>query len=214
MKLHNIIQYVFIICLTFSGLHSNSSYCLPANPSSKSIKPQQMKIGNRTNDTLMLDYTFKDTSDRAVRLSDLKGKYVLVDLWYSGCGFCIYANKALRIVHEKMKNENIIFLSISVDVNKDKWIASITNNAIPSKSNPWAGKYWHASGTICLYTGGSGFNNDFLKKYNPGNSYPKLLFIDPSGKLISDHLPRPDYSGNDQPEKLIEFIEGYLKNGK
>jgi thiol-disulfide isomerase/thioredoxin len=173
-----------------------------------------MKIGNRTNDTLMLDYTFKDTSGRAVRLSDFRGKYVLVDLWYSGCGFCIYANNALRIVHEKMKNENIIFISISVDVNKKKWITSITHNALPSKSNPWAGKYWPAPGTISLYTGDNGFNNDFLKKYNPGNSYPKLLFIDPSGKLISDHLPRPDYSGNDQPEKLIEFIEGYLKNSK
>jgi thiol-disulfide isomerase/thioredoxin len=166
---------------------------------------------NQISDSLILDFTFKDTLDRPIRISDFRGKYVFVDLWYSGCGFCIYANRGLRKVHEKLKGKNIIFLSISVDTNRKKWIESITKDAKPSKIDPWGGEYYPAPGTIVLYTGGSGYNNDFVKKYDPKNEYPELLLISPSGKLITDHAPRPDYSGEDRPEKLIDFLSGYLR---
>ena len=74
-------------------------------------------------DTAIKDYLFKDTLNNTVRLSSFKGKFVFVDSWYSGCGACIFANRALRIVHEQLKGENIVFLSISIDADKRKWMA-------------------------------------------------------------------------------------------
>jgi len=177
----------------------------------KLVDTGKSKRFNEMKDSIVLDFTFRDTLNRPVRISDFRGKFVFIDLWYSGCGECIVANKALRIVHEKLKNENILFLSISVDSCREKWIESITNNALPTKIDPWAGKYYPARGTIILNTGSSGYDNEFIKRYNPGNGYPKLMFVDPSGKLVSDHPPRPDYSGEDKPQELIDFLSGYLK---
>ena len=134
-------------------------------------------------------------------------------MWYSGCGFCISANEALYPVHEQLKKENIVFLSISVDSIREKWISSITKNAIKTKLNPWAGKYHPAPGTVTLYTGGSGQNNVFVKKFNPDNYYPKLFLIDPRGKLISENPPRPDSIPVNQPQKLINFIKRYIEKG-
>jgi thiol-disulfide isomerase/thioredoxin len=166
---------------------------------------------NQTNISVK-DYVFKDTLNHRVRLSRFKGKFVFVDIWYSGCGACISANRALRSVHEKLKHENIVFLSISIDAEKRKWMASITENTKPSAFDPWAGKYCPASGTVLLYTGGTGFNNDFIRTYDPDNFYPKLLLFDRFGRLITDHPPRPDGIPDDQPEKLVGFLLNYLKS--
>lgn len=210
MKSIKTIKHIAILYCCISYLHSNANQYSLKKHVSKGIRPNKTKEFTTRGDTVM-DYPFKDTSNKTVRLSDYRGKFVLVDLWYSGCGFCIDANRALRIVHEKLKSQDIIFLSISIDSSREKWIESITQNALPSKLNPWAGQYYPAPGTKILYTGGSGSKNDFVKKYVPENSYPKLIFIDPSGRLISDHPPRPDSSPVDQPEKLVDFILNYLK---
>jgi len=157
--------------------------------------------------TEIMDFPFKDLLDNTVYISDFRGKYVVIDMWYSGCGFCISCNKGLKKVHKSLIKENIIFLSISVDDNKEIWIQSITKDALKSKLNPWAGKYYPAPGTVTLNTGGSGYNNEFVKKYVPNNSYPKLLLIDPTGKIVTDDLPRPD----NHPENLISYLQQVLK---
>lgn len=165
-------------------------------------------------DSTLLNYAFKDLKGKTVRLSDFKGKLIFIDIWYSGCGFCISANKALKVVHRKLKDQNIVFLSVSIDSNKTKWIESITPGAKPSKLNPWAGKYAPEKGTVILYTGGTGSNNEFIKRYVPNDTYPKLLLFSQSGKLISDRPPRPDSYPKDVPEKLIAYISNYLMEEK
>ncbi|RYD96813.1 MAG: redoxin domain-containing protein [Sphingobacteriales bacterium] len=157
--------------------------------------------------SVLMNYVFKDSLDREVRLSDFNGKFLFVDLWYSGCGGCITVNEGLNAVHEKLKDSNIVFFSISVDKNKAMWLASITTNAKPSKMNPWVGRYVPYKGTTVLYTGGTGYNNTFIKQMVPTNVYPKLLMINKNGELINEKPPRPDY----EPEVLIEFILSKMK---
>jgi thiol-disulfide isomerase/thioredoxin len=211
MKSSQLIKYLVIIFLCASWIVKGSEKIDAKNMTRHPFINRSRKTVECA-DTLDVDYIFRDTLGKPVSLSDFRGKFVFVDIWYSGCGFCISANRALRVVHEQMKDKNIVFLSVSVDVNKEKWLTSITGNAKPSKLNPWAGKYCPAPGTIILYTGGTGSNNSFLKKYDPDNYYPKLLFFDPAGKLVSDHPPRPDNIPDDQPEKLVSFLSGYLRS--
>jgi len=205
-----IITYILIVNLCIAYFHSDANQ----NSSGNSIKvsyPNYFKHIKLLRDSTVLDYAFKDEQGKTIRLSDYKGKFVFIDLWYSGCGFCISANNALKIVHEKLKDKNIIFLSISIDNDREKWIQSITPNAKPSKLNPWAGQYVPALGAKTLYTGGTGASNDFIEKYVPDKSYPKLLFIGPSGKMISDHPPRPDGFPVNHPEELTEFLLKYIE---
>ncbi len=164
---------------------------------------KKLEVGSTAIDMgSLLDFVFKDSLDRKVRLSDYKGKFLFVDLWYSGCGGCITANEGLSVVHEKLRDSNVVFFSISVDKNRDKWLASITPGAKPTKLNPWAGRYVPYKGTIVLYTDGTGYENDFIRKMVPRNVYPKLLMFGADGKLIDETPPRPDYD----PGSLVRFI--------
>ena len=150
----------------------------------------------------LTDFVFTDTLGQAVKISDFKGKYVLVDLFFTGCGACIGVAEALRDMHDSLKNETMVFLSVSTDKSRSVWLQSVRENAIKSNANPWAGMYAARKGTVLLYTGGSGNENDFCRKFVPNKFYPKLLLFDPNGKVLSEGIPRPDK----KPLLFIDYI--------
>lgn len=162
---------------------------------------------DRQVDTLnVLEYPFKDILGNEVRITDFKGKVILIDLWYSGCGACISCSEALKPIHKSLMAKNIVFLSISVDRNKKKWLQSITKNATRSELNPWAGKYYPSPGTVTLYCGDAGSDNIFIRKYNPNRLYPKLLLIDSLGRVVSDNLPRPETSSVELTSTIMKHL--------
>lgn len=196
------IKYILIVHFCLFNVSLSLGQSFKGNDHLDDVNRSALKLFETKDTTKILDFIFKDTLGRDVRVSDFKGKVVLIDIWYSGCGACIHINNGLKKVHEVLKNEKIVFLSISIDTNKKLWMSSITQSALPSKMNPWASKYYPAPGTIILYTGGTGSKNDFIKKYVPQNLYPQMLLIDEFGRLLSNKPPRPDY----EPEKLVDYI--------
>ncbi|TRW21482.1 TlpA family protein disulfide reductase [Flavobacterium zepuense] len=150
------------------------------------------------------DYDFKDAKGRTVHLADFKGKVVLVDFWFSGCGGCINVAKGLPKVEEAFKGRNdVVFVSMSIDKNKNKWLRSIS-------SKPTGIYYTHYTTptTVYLYTGGTAGNNPFIKKYVPLGAYPFLLLIDKGGKVFSSTPPRP--VGEQNQLALIKEIKRAL----
>jgi thiol-disulfide isomerase/thioredoxin len=71
------------------------------------------------------EITLKDTSGKTVKLSSLQGKVVLIDFWASWCGPCRRANKHLKELYNKYKDQGLEILSISVDDNKKDWKTAI-----------------------------------------------------------------------------------------
>lgn len=171
---------------------------------------QKIKVPAVDSTALVAGQEFTDSLGRKVRLSDFRGKYVLVDLWYSGCGGCITVNEGLAAAHGLLGDSRVVFVSISVDRKREVWMASITAGARPSALNPWAGKYVPRVGTVVLYTSGSGYDNPFVRQMVPGNIYPRLLLITPDGRVLGDRPPRPD---ND-PQALATFLRERMAKGK
>ncbi|GAB3922823.1 hypothetical protein GCM10028827_08430 [Mucilaginibacter myungsuensis] len=69
-----------------------------------------------------VDFTAKTADGKKVKLSEYAGKVVFVDLWATWCGPCIAEMPALEKLKERYKdNPNIVFLSISIDDNKEAW---------------------------------------------------------------------------------------------
>lgn len=68
-----------------------------------------------------IDFTTTDINGKQVKLSDFRGKYVLLDFWASWCAPCRKKAKELRAVADQLRKKNIVMFSISMDDRRDLW---------------------------------------------------------------------------------------------
>ena len=136
-------------------------------------------IGN-----LAPDFTMNDTDGKPFSLSQLKGKYVLVDFWASWCGPCRGENPNVVIAYNKFKNKNFTVLGVSLDENKAAWLKAIKDDKLEWKQVSDL-KQWN-SAAVGLY----GFDG-----------IPYNVLIDPQGKIIGTEL-----RGEDLEKKLGELL--------
>lgn len=134
------------------------------------------------------DFTHLDTVDKAVKLSDFKGKYVLLDFWASWCGPCRAENPNVLKAYNAYKDKNFTVLGVSVDQekDKDKWLKAIKDDGMP----------WTQL-----------IDSDRSNKKRAGDLYaiksiPSNFLIDPSGKIIAKNL-----RGEALEKKLAEVIK-------
>jgi thiol-disulfide isomerase/thioredoxin len=131
----------------------------------------------------MTDFEFLDSNSRPIHLADFKGRIVVVDMWFTGCADCLLVAKGMINIENQYKDRNdIAFVTISVDRNKDTWLKSVNKNG---------GKYYITPNTTYLYTIGTGEKNPFIQRYVPDGGFPQLLIIGKNGKMFSATLPHP-----------------------
>ncbi|SMC44379.1 redoxin domain-containing protein [Pedobacter africanus] len=78
------------------------------------------------------DFTSTDTSGVKVKLSDFKGKYVLLEFWANWCVPCRALNPHLKEVYNKFNDKGFTIVQYSVDVKKDerKWKDAIKQDGL------------------------------------------------------------------------------------
>lgn len=118
-------------------------------------------------------FSYPDINEQNVSLTDLKGKYVYVDVWATWCGPCKAEIPHLKKLEHKFREKNIAFVSISVDENVNAWRKMVKDKALKG---------------IQLYTGG--WQCDLSKEYKI-QSIPRFLLIDPDGNIVSARAKRP-----------------------
>jgi thiol-disulfide isomerase/thioredoxin len=120
-----------------------------------------------------------NTVNKPVSLTDLKGKYVIIDTWATWCGPCRTQSPNFEKLAIKYKNENIQFVAISVDQDIASWLIS-------AKEKSKSVLQLHASDI-----------NKFYKDYDI-DGIPRFMMIDPVGKMVNSQLPYPDQSAFEQ----------------
>lgn len=66
-----------------------------------------------------------DTLGNPLKLSDFRGKYVIVDFWNSYCHWCREETPWLRKALETFKDKNFTILGVSNDPKKELWLKAI-----------------------------------------------------------------------------------------
>jgi cytochrome oxidase Cu insertion factor (SCO1/SenC/PrrC family) len=148
------------------------------------------------------DFILTDTKGFSYTSERLKGKIAILDFWFTGCTGCVQMAPALRRVEEFFKNDtNVVFLNISVDRDRKKWMKSIEQ-----------GKYTSGVG-INLFTGDKGMDHEMIKKYGI-EGYPSLYLIDQANRVLRPD-PKPD-PRRDSGKALVALIQkqlAYMKDG-
>lgn len=73
------------------------------------------------------DFTANSPDGKAVKLSDLKGKVVILDFWATWCGPCQQSMPHLEKVYQQVKDKNVAVLAVCVWDEKaeyDKWVVA------------------------------------------------------------------------------------------
>jgi thiol-disulfide isomerase/thioredoxin len=78
----------------------------------------------------------EDLKGNTVDFSHFEGKLLVLDFWASWCGPCIQQTPYFEALAEKFKDEEVEFLKISIDDDRDFWAGYI------SKRNWTKNSYW------------------------------------------------------------------------
>jgi thiol-disulfide isomerase/thioredoxin len=129
------------------------------------------------------DFTLKNAAEQAVKLSDFRGKYLLIDFWASWCGPCRASFPHMRELYAQYKGKNFEILSLSTDRDKAAWM-----KALEQDNNPWPQAH-DQQGKVSK----DQFNVQVL---------PTLFLLDPNGKIIAQKL-----EGEALDQKLKELLQ-------
>jgi len=66
-------------------------------------------------DTAASDFSLQDMSGKTVRLSDYKGKVVLLEFWATWCPPCRASVPGLEKLHKAYKDKGMVLLAVSMD---------------------------------------------------------------------------------------------------
>lgn len=69
------------------------------------------------------DFSIVTEDGRTVTRSNFGGKVLVLNFWASWCPPCAEETPSMKVFHERLKDQGVVLLAISVDKNKDKYKA-------------------------------------------------------------------------------------------
>jgi len=130
------------------------------------------------------DFESISPEGKAVKLSDFKGKYTLLDFWASWCGPCREENPNIVAQYDAFKDKGFDVLSVSLDDNRSAWL-----NGIKEDKLTWT----HVSDL-------QRWNSPAAQLYKI-NAIPASFLIGPDGVILAKNL---------RGDSLEEFLSQHL----
>lgn len=155
---------------------------LEAILSSYTISPLKVK-------TKAPDWILPTPDGDTIKLSDFKGKFVMLDFWYQACFPCIKSLPSLQYLHENFDEKDFVLIGINpYDKDENRLKAFIQQKQIP-------------------YLIVMAPNPNILEAYHV-QSYPTYYILDPEGYII---YVQEGYDNN-QKKKLKKLLSALLDN--
>jgi peroxiredoxin len=131
--------------------------------------PNQGEAGD-TKRTTVSDFTLKTLDGKTAKLSDYKGKVVVVAFWATWCKPCLQEMRFLKQYYKDHKKDGLVVLAVTTD--GPDTLADVRSMV---KSKRW-------KMPVLLDPDG-----EALAKYNPRGTQPFSFFVDRSGKMALQH---------------------------
>lgn len=174
MRIFKLLICVIAVSAIGFAFTYNSSSSLDKNewPKKKSIL-----VGTNIGDQAP-ELAIENPSGKVLKLSSLRGKYVLIDFWASWCGPCRRENPNVVAAYSKYKEakfkkaKGFEIYSVSLDKNKDAWKTAIGKDRLT----------W--SNHVCDF---GGWQSKAASAYGV-RSIPISFLIDPDGIIVAKNL--------------------------
>jgi len=144
-------------------------------------------------------FALPDAKGKIHKLSDYKGKLIVLDFWFTGCMPCRFLAEAMKpIVASYKSNPNVVFITVNVEGERyrDIWLRSLKEETYSSKDEV---------NLLAI----EGVNSEIIKFYNI-QAYPTIFIISKTGKMITTAPPRPSISKPENSKAFKELINRCL----
>jgi peroxiredoxin len=131
------------------------------------------------------DIVLPDPSGKTTKLSDLRGKYVLIDFWAAWCKPCRQENPNVVRMYSQYNAKGFEIFGVSLDRTREDWVKAIADDKLT----------WTQVSDLQY------FNSAAAELYQI-QAIPATYLIDPDGKIIAKDLRGPSLEA-----KLAELFD-------
>lgn len=135
-------------------------------------------------------FVLSDLTGKVVRMDDLRGKVVLLNVWTTWCPPCVQEMPTLETLHRRMAGRDFVLLAVSQD-------------ELPQNVKPWIAERGFTFPVLLDARGEVGHGLGVT-------GYPETFIVDRQGKVVHHHVGFRDWSS---PE-VVQALDRLLQSGE
>ncbi len=157
----------------------------PDNVLVQELHSKLQETNNLAIGSLAPEIDLPNPAGKNIKLSSLRGKYVLIDFWAAWCGPCRKESPNMVKLYEEFNPKGFDIYSVSLDKTKNDWEKAIKKDGLEKWTHVSDLQYWNSAA-------GQAYGVE---------SIPFTVLIDKEGKIIAKGL-----RGDDLKAKLEEIF--------